>query len=102
MRHWITRAAAVAAIASVWFASVPAEAEVASGAVLINVCFSCHGTDGKSAGDMPTIAGKSETFIVKKLRGFRSGEIEATIMGRIAKGFTDAEILALARFFSGK
>ncbi len=102
MRHWITRAAAVAAITSVWFASAPAEAEIASGAVLINVCFSCHGTDGKSAGAMPTIAGKSETYIIEKLRGFRSGEIEATIMDRIAKGFTDAEILALAKFFSGK
>ncbi|MHA1153404.1 MAG: c-type cytochrome [Alphaproteobacteria bacterium] len=75
---------------------------MASGAVLTNTCFSCHGTDGKSVGDMPTIAGKSQDFIIEKLKAFKSGELEATVMSRIAKGFTDDEIAALAKFFSGK
>ena len=43
----------------------PARADMASGAVLANTCFSCHGTEGKSAGAMPTIAGKSEAYIVE-------------------------------------
>ena len=80
----------------------PVQAEIASGAVLTHTCFSCHGTDGKSAGGMPAIAGKSESFIAGTLKAFRSGEIEATIMDRIAKGFTDEEIAALAKFFAGK
>ena len=102
MRRPIFRAAAVAVIVSASFASAPAHAEIASGAVLTNTCFSCHGTDGKSVGDMPSIAGKSEDFITQKLKAFRSDELEATIMNRIAKGFTDDEIAALATFFSGK
>ncbi len=102
MRRRIQKAAAVAFIASATFASGPVEAEIASGAVLTNTCFSCHGTDGMSVGDMPTIAGKSEEFITQKLKAFKSGEIEATIMNRIAKGFTDEEISALAKFFSGQ
>ena len=102
MKRRIQTAAAVALIASVAFASGPAQAEIASGAVLTNTCFSCHGTDGKSAGDMPTIAGKTEDFITLKLKAFKSGELEATVMNRIAKGFTDDEIAALAKFFSGK
>ncbi len=102
MRRVIQRAAAAAFIATAAFASGPAQAEMASGAVLTNTCFSCHGTDGKSAGDMPTIAGKSEDYITQKLKAFKSGEIEATVMDRIAKGFTDDEIAALAKFFSGK
>ncbi len=81
---------------------VPAKAEMASGAVLASTCYSCHGTGGKSAGDMPTIAGKSDKFIVNKLKSFRSGKLPSTVMGRIAKGFTDAEMAALATFFSGK
>ena len=89
-------------MASAGFASAPAQAEIASGAVLANTCFSCHGTDGKSVGDMPSIAGKSEDFITQKLKAFRSDELEATIMNRIAKGFTDEEIAALAKFFSGQ
>ncbi len=102
MRPRIQRAAAIAFIASAAFASGPAQAGMASGAVLTNTCFSCHGTDGKSVGDMPTIAGKSEDFITQKLKAFKSGELEATVMNRIAKGFTDDEIAALAKFFSGK
>ena len=102
MRRAIFRAAGVAFIASATFASGPARAEMASGAVLTNTCFSCHGTDGKSVGDMPSIAGKSEDFITRKLKAFKSGELEATVMNRIAKGFTDEEIAALAKFFSAK
>ncbi len=101
MRRCLLRAAA-AFVACATIASGPVQAQIASGAVLVNTCFSCHGTDGKSAGAMPTIAGKSETYIIEKLKAFRSDEIEATIMNRIAKGFTDDEIAALAKFFSGK
>lgn len=100
MTRAISWAAAAMLLAAA--ASGPAQAEMASGAVLANTCFSCHGTDGKSAGDMPTIAGKSEAFITKKLKAFKSGELEATVMDRIAKGFTGDEIAALAKFFSGE
>ncbi len=102
MRRTFFRVAAVTFIAGATFAGAPAQAEMASGAVLTNTCFSCHGTDGKSVGAMPTIAGKSEDFITKKLKAFKSGELEATVMNRIAKGFTDDEIAALAKFFSGQ
>ena len=102
MRRRILWAAAAAFIAGAALSSGPAQAEMASAAVLTNTCFSCHGTDGKSAGDMPTIAGKSEDYITQKLKAFKSGELEATVMDRIAKGFTDDEIAALAKFFSGK
>ncbi len=95
-------AVAVAFVIAAGFAEGPARAEMASGAVLANTCYSCHGTDGKSVGAMPTIAGKTESFIAEKLKAFKSGELEATVMNRIAKGFTDAEIEALAKVFSGK
>ena len=80
----------------------PAQADMASGAVLTSTCFSCHGTDGKSVGDMPTIAGKKESFIAMKLKGFKMGSGNSTVMTRIAKGFTDAEIAAIAKFFAKK
>ncbi|MEE8500011.1 MAG: c-type cytochrome [Kiloniellales bacterium] len=92
---------AAALVIGATFAGGPARAEMASGAVLANTCFSCHGTDGKSVGAMPTIAGKTAGFIAEKLKAFKSGQLEATVMNRIAKGFSDAEIEALAKFFSG-
>jgi len=93
---------AVMGITAAGLLTGPAQADMASGAVLTNTCFSCHGTDGKSVGGMPTIAGKSESFIAKKLKGFKKGADDPTVMKRIAKGFTDAEIAALAKFFAKK
>jgi len=93
-------AGAVIGVAAAGLFAGPAGAQMASGAVLTNTCYSCHGTDGKSVGEMPTIAGKSESFVAKKLMDFRKGELEPTVMNRIAKGFTDDEIKAIAKFFS--
>lgn len=79
-----------------------AQSESISPLVLTNTCFSCHGTDGKSRGAMPAIAGKPPEYIVRMLTEFRDEQREATVMNRIAKGFSDAEIEALAQFFSAE
>jgi sulfide dehydrogenase cytochrome subunit len=84
------------------FVDSPARADMASGAVLANTCFSCHGTDGKSVGDMPAIAGKSKKFIISKMSAYKSDALGGTVMNRIAKGFTAAEIESMAEFFSAK
>lgn len=84
--------------ASVW--AIPAQAEMASGAVLTYTCFSCHGTDGASAGGMPTIAGKSEDYILTMLKDFKQDMHSVTVMNRIAKGFSDDEIEAIAKYFA--
>lgn len=68
--------------------------------IMANTCHSCHGTDGNSIGAMPSIAGKSAPYIVDTLRRFRDGEKPSTVMMRIAKGFTDAEVEALAKHFA--
>jgi len=78
------------------------KADMASAVVLANTCFSCHGTDGASAGAMPSIKGKPADFIETQLTGFRDGTKRGTVMNRIAKGFTDDEIKALSRYFAGK
>ncbi len=91
---------AAAVLLALTASAPPAQADMASGQVLANTCFSCHGTGGKSLGEMPTIAGKSEDFIRDKLMDFKSGKLEATVMDRIAKGFSDEEIAALAEFFA--
>jgi cytochrome c553 len=63
-------------------------------------CAACHGTGGKSPGAIPSIAGKKKAFIVTALKNFRDDRKTATVMNRIAKGYTDAEIEALATYFS--
>ena len=69
--------------------------------MLANACAGCHGTYGASAGpSMPSLAGQSKIAIVESMKGFRSGERPSTVMGRLAKGYTDADYEAMADFFS--
>ncbi len=92
--------AVLAAVGVLLLAPAGAHAQEPSGAVLTTTCFSCHGPGGQSAGAMPSIEGKSYDFVVQALSEFKSGEREATVMDRIAKGFTDEEIESIARYFS--
>ena len=72
----------------------------ASPAMLGNACAPCHGTDGKSPGAIPSLAGKSADYISQRMLEFKAGSRAGTVMNRIAKGYTDAEIAALAQHFA--
>lgn len=72
----------------------------AAAANMGNNCFSCHGPEGKSPGSIPSLNGKSADAIVKTMNDFKSGARPSTVMGRHAKGYTDAEIAAIASYIS--
>lgn len=104
-----TRAALVAGLAvGAAFSASAAEEKPkmmmgADAAMLANTCAGCHGTDGNSQGPAaPTIAGLSPTYFEETMAGFASGEIPATIMNRIAKGYTEDEIKTMAKFYADK
>jgi cytochrome subunit of sulfide dehydrogenase len=59
-------------------------------------CSGCHAADAKIETRVPRIAGRPPAEIVASMEAFRSGQQPATVMDRIAKGFTDAEIRAIA------
>lgn len=61
-------------------------------------CSGCHGTGN---GAVPaSIQGRPAAEIVELMRGFRTGERPATVMDRIAKGFTEEETRAIAEWLS--
>lgn len=70
--------------------------------VLAAACANCHGPDGRSPGSIPSIAGRPESILLEQLNAFKSDNPPAntTVMNRLAKGFNDEEITALARHFS--
>lgn len=72
------------------------------GSVLGNTCAGCHGTNGLSLSPMPRIAGFNEKFLVTTMKNFQSGEQFSTIMGRLAKGYTDEELAGMAKFFAAQ
>ena len=63
-------------------------------------CEGCHGTDGRSPGAIPPIAGKSAEYLRETLEGFRSGDKEATVMDRHMKGYSEEEIRLISEYFS--
>lgn len=76
-------------------------ADAASGRMLADTCAGCHGTDGKSPGPIPPLYGMSASHIASAMRGFRDDTRRSTIMGRLAKGYSDAEIQSMADHLAG-
>ena len=65
-----------------------------------NNCFTCHGPDGRSPGSIPSLNGQSADALVKSIQDFKSGARPSTVMGRHGKGYSDAEIAAIAKYIS--
>ncbi len=47
-------------------------------------------------------AGRKAEEIVAQMRAFRSGQRDATVMDRIAKGYSDAEVDAIAAWYEAQ
>ena len=89
-------AAALAAALMVG-AAVPAGAQ--EGPPGASSCSGCHPAAG--GGAVPALRGQPPEQIAAAMRAYRSGERPATVMDRIAKGFSDEEIQAIAGWVSG-
>lgn len=71
-----------------------------AGRLLASNCFQCHGTDGKSAGGIERLAGMSASEIIDEMQSMRVETIGNDIMRAHARGYTDAELLLIADYFS--
>jgi sulfide dehydrogenase cytochrome subunit len=70
-------------------------------ALLTGSCSGCHGTAGEGSGGVPAIAGtKSRAEFVAIMQAFRDNLGNPTIMNRIARGYSDAEIALMAQRFA--
>ncbi len=90
----IALAAVVATVA------VGADTNANAGRDIAAACANCHGTDGRSRGAIPAIAGQDKAYLVQQLKDFRDGKRPSTIMQQLAKGYTDAPIEAAAAYLA--
>lgn len=72
---------------------------IPSGRLLASNCFQCHGTQGKASG-FERLAGKSSADIYEELIEYRSGAEGHGIMAVHARGYTDAQLRAIANYLS--
>jgi cytochrome subunit of sulfide dehydrogenase len=61
-------------------------------------CSGCHG----GVAPLPVLTGRDATEIANALDAFRAGTKAATVMARIAKGFSHDESIAIAAWWAGQ
>lgn len=84
-----------AVLPALWSAAVTAEPP--PGRLLAAQCAQCHGTDGR--GGFEAIAGKPASDLYNDLREMKQRPPE-TIMDRQARGYTDAQLRAIAEYLA--
>jgi cytochrome c553 len=92
-------AIALAAFTLLSGAAMAASPEPPGGAA---ACSGCHATNAAVETPVPKITGRKAEDIEAAMAAFRSGEKPSTVMGRIAKGYTDDEIKPLAAWFAAQ
>jgi sulfide dehydrogenase cytochrome subunit len=65
-------------------------------------CTGCHAASAAVATPVPRLAGLPAARIIEEMRAFRAGTRPGTIMPRLARGFTDAEIAAVAAWYQAR
>ena len=92
-RRWRAGAVMLAVLlpAAAWAAAPPGAA----------ACSGCHPPAGQS-GVVAPLQGRPAEEIVAAMQAYRAGERAPTVMDRIAKGFSDEEIRAIAAWLEAQ
>jgi len=87
-------------VSALVLAMVPAAAFAQDAPPGASSCSGCHAPGVAPGGAVPAINGRLPAETAKAMRDFKSGARPATVMGRNAKGFSDAEIDAIAQWLA--
>ncbi len=87
--HALVAATLLVAPGLTWAASPPGAAS----------CLGCH-TVAPNGSPVPALGALTAESIVTSMQAFRSDKRAATVMNRIAKGFSDEEIKAIADWYA--
>ncbi|MBD0275615.1 MAG: c-type cytochrome [Acetobacteraceae bacterium] len=93
LRHAVVLAALVLA---------PAAARAAASPPGASSCGGCHAEAGRPDAAVPSIRGRPASEIAAAMRAYAAGERPATVMDRIAKGFSEDEVQAIAAWISAQ
>jgi cytochrome c553 len=88
-----------AAIAALAISSMASAADGPPGA---SSCSGCHPATAGVATPVPRLNGREAAQITAAMTEFRTGKRPATVMDRIAKGFTDDETKAIAAYLAAQ
>jgi cytochrome c553 len=87
----------LAAFALAWVPALAADAPPGAAS-----CSGCHATNAAAETPVPKIHGRNADETVALMAQFRDGTKPSTIMGRLAKGFSDEETRAIATWLASQ
>lgn len=99
---------AALAFAAALAAHMGAEAQQTQAALytqsLAATCANCHGTAGKAVAgsSVPSLAGLEKNYFIAQMKAFKAGTRPATVMHQLSKGYSDAQVEALAGYFAAQ
>ena len=96
-----TRIVTVAALAFTLLGSA-SEAGAADAPPGAMSCSGCHPAGRGVDASVPRLIGRDPADIVTAMQGFKSGQRPSTVMDRIAKGFSDDEVKAIAAWYGAQ
>ena len=82
-----------------WTPPVLAASEPPPGAA---ACSGCHAAGAVGGTSVSRLYGRDAGELMTALAGFRDGSVPATVMTRIAKGFSDDELRAIAAWLAAQ
>lgn len=75
--------------------------DITRGQMIGVTCAGCHGTDGAGGSAIPPLKGRDGKYMTDAMLGYKDGSRPGSIMPRIAKGYTEDELKAVAEYFAG-
>ncbi len=104
LRHTLI-AATLAGIAVAGAATLPLAAQPIRAAIKAppgaESCFGCH-AEGEAVGIVPSLRGIKAEALREAMAEYRADKRPATVMNRIAKGFSEAEIRDIAAWLEAR
>lgn len=68
----------------------------------VQACSGCHAICKNVDTPVPRLFGRKAEELTTAMLEFKTGKRPATVMGRLAKGFTDGEIGAISAWFAAQ
>ena len=81
-------------------ASVAAAQDSPSGQAMVQTCYVCHGPQGRGGEAVPALLRGQKEFVVRQMVEFKTDRRPGTIMNRVAKGYSDEQIAAIAEYLA--
>ena len=96
--------AALLTLAAAAAPAVAQDAQTLNMRALAATCANCHGTQGQAVpnASVPGLAGLPASYVAEQMKAFKAGTRPATVMHQLAKGYSDAQIDAIAAYYAAQ